>query len=53
MGWDDTALTGMVSPQEAAEMHSLCGWTPLDGWQVHERVVLRRKEVFLDGQILV
>jgi carbamoyl-phosphate synthase/aspartate carbamoyltransferase/dihydroorotase len=39
----------------AAEMHTRCGWTPFEGWQVKgrvKRVVLRDKEVFLDGKIL-
>jgi carbamoyl-phosphate synthase / aspartate carbamoyltransferase / dihydroorotase len=39
----------------ASEMHSRCGWTPFEGWQVKgrvQRVVLRGKEAFLDGKIL-
>jgi len=39
----------------AADMHSRCGWTPFEGWQVRgrvKRVVLRGEEVYLDGQIL-
>ena len=39
----------------AAEMHSRCGWTPFEGWQVKgrvRRVVLRDREVFLDGKVL-
>jgi carbamoyl-phosphate synthase/aspartate carbamoyltransferase/dihydroorotase len=39
----------------AAEMHSRCGWTPFEGWQVKgrvRRVVLRDIEVFLDGKVL-
>ena len=39
----------------SAELHSRCGWTPFEGWQVKgrvTRVVLRGKEVFKDGQIL-
>jgi carbamoyl-phosphate synthase/aspartate carbamoyltransferase/dihydroorotase len=40
----------------ASEMHSRCGWTPFEGWQVKgrvTRVVLRGREAFKDGQILV
>jgi carbamoyl-phosphate synthase / aspartate carbamoyltransferase / dihydroorotase len=40
----------------AAEMHSRCGWTPFEGWQVKgrvTRVVLRGCEAFNDGKILV
>ena len=40
----------------AAEMHSRCGWTPFEGWPVKgrvQRVVLRGKEAFRDGKILV
>lgn len=40
----------------AAEMHSRCGWTPFEGWQVKGRVmrvVLRGREAFKDGKILV
>jgi carbamoyl-phosphate synthase/aspartate carbamoyltransferase/dihydroorotase len=40
----------------AAEMHSRCGWTPFEGWQVRGkviRVVLRGREAFKDGKILV
>jgi carbamoyl-phosphate synthase/aspartate carbamoyltransferase/dihydroorotase len=39
----------------AAEMHSRCGWTPFEGWQVTgrvTRVVLRGQEAYRDGQIL-
>jgi carbamoyl-phosphate synthase/aspartate carbamoyltransferase/dihydroorotase len=39
----------------AAEMHSRCGWTPFEGWQVKGRVmrvVLRGKDIFLSGKIL-
>jgi carbamoyl-phosphate synthase/aspartate carbamoyltransferase/dihydroorotase len=39
----------------AADMHSRCGWTPFEGWQVKgrvRRVVLRGCEVFKDGRIL-
>lgn len=38
-----------------SEMHSRCGWTPFEGWQVHGRirkVVLRGKPAFDDGKIL-
>jgi dihydroorotase-like cyclic amidohydrolase len=40
---------------KAADMHSRCGWTPFEGWQVKgrvTRVVLRGKEVCKDGKIL-
>ncbi|KAF0109048.1 MAG: carbamoyl-phosphate synthase / aspartate carbamoyltransferase / dihydroorotase [Anaerolineaceae bacterium] len=40
----------------AANMHSRCGWTPFEGWQVKgrvTRVVLRGREAFKDGKILV
>ena len=40
----------------AAEMHSRCGWTPFEGWQVKgrvTRVVLRGREAYKDGKILV
>ena len=40
----------------AAEMHSRCGWTPFEGWQVNGRVthvILRGREAFKDGMILV
>lgn len=39
----------------ASEMHSRCGWTPFEGWQVKgrvTRVVLRGQEAYRDGQIL-
>ena len=39
----------------AAEMHSRCGWTPFEGWQVKgrvTRVVLRGQEAYKDGKIL-
>jgi carbamoyl-phosphate synthase/aspartate carbamoyltransferase/dihydroorotase len=41
---------------KAAEMHSRCGWTPFEGWKVRgrvTRVVLRGREAFKDGKILV
>ena len=41
---------------KASEMHSRCGWTPFEGWQVKgrvTRVVLRGREAFNHGQILV
>jgi carbamoyl-phosphate synthase/aspartate carbamoyltransferase/dihydroorotase len=40
---------------KASEMHSRCGWTPFEGWQVKgrvRRVVLRGVEAFRDGEIL-
>ena len=39
----------------AAELHSRCGWTPFEGWQVKgrvTRVVLRGKEAYKDGAML-
>jgi carbamoyl-phosphate synthase/aspartate carbamoyltransferase/dihydroorotase len=39
----------------AADLHSRCGWTPFEGWQVKgrvTRVVLRGKEAFKDGLAL-
>jgi carbamoyl-phosphate synthase / aspartate carbamoyltransferase / dihydroorotase len=39
----------------AADGHSRCGWTPFEGQKVRgrvQRVVLRGKEVFRDGQVL-
>ena len=39
-----------------SESHTRCNWTPFEGWKVRgrvRRVVLRGKEVFKDGQILV
>lgn len=39
----------------SADLHSRCGWTPFEGYQVKgrvRRVVLRGKEVFKDGEIL-
>ena len=39
----------------AADLHSRCGWTPFEGWQVKgrvTRVVLRGQEVYEDGEIL-
>ena len=39
----------------AAEMHSRCGWTPFEGWQVKgrvRRVVLRGRDAFKDGKVL-
>jgi carbamoyl-phosphate synthase/aspartate carbamoyltransferase/dihydroorotase len=41
---------------KASEMHSRCGWTPFDGWKVRgrvQRVVLRGREAFGDGRVLV
>ncbi len=40
----------------AADLHSRCGWTPFEGWQVKgrvTRVVLRGREAFRDGKVLV
>lgn len=39
----------------AADLHSRCGWTPFEGWQVRgrvERVVLRGEEAYKDGKVL-
>ena len=36
-------------------LHSRCGWTPFEGWQVKgqvKRVVLRGEEVYKDGKVL-
>lgn len=41
---------------KASEMHSRCGWSPFEGWKVKgrvTRVVLRGREAFKDGKILV
>ena len=41
---------------KASELHSRCGWTPFEGRKVKgrvTRVVLRRREAFKDGKILV
>jgi carbamoyl-phosphate synthase/aspartate carbamoyltransferase/dihydroorotase len=40
----------------ASELHSRCGWTPFEGWKVKgrvTRVVLRGREAYRDGQVLV
>jgi len=40
----------------AADLHSRCGWTPFEGWQVRgrvRRVTLRGREAFKDGRALV
>ncbi|MFZ5921384.1 MAG: amidohydrolase family protein [Chloroflexota bacterium] len=40
----------------AADLRSRCGWTPFEGWRVKgrvARVVLRGREAFRDGRILV
>jgi dihydroorotase-like cyclic amidohydrolase len=37
-------------------MHSRCGWTPFEGWQVKGRVtqvMLRGREAYKDGKIFV
>jgi carbamoyl-phosphate synthase / aspartate carbamoyltransferase / dihydroorotase len=39
---------------KAAEMHSRCGWTPFEGWQVRgrvTRVVLRGEDAYRDEKI--
>jgi len=38
-----------------ADLHSRCGWTPFEGWQVKgrvTRVVLRGKDAYKDGKVL-
>jgi len=40
----------------ASEMHSRCGWTPFEGWNVRGRVlkvVLRGQKVYQEGEVLV
>ena len=39
----------------AADLHSRCGWTPFEGWQVQgrvRRVVLRGEEAYKDGKVM-
>ncbi len=39
----------------AADLHSRCGWTPFEGWQVRgrvTRVLLRGQEGYKDGEVL-
>jgi carbamoyl-phosphate synthase/aspartate carbamoyltransferase/dihydroorotase len=39
----------------ASQLHTRCGWTPFEGYQVRgrvRRVTLRGKEAFRDGQVL-
>jgi len=39
----------------ATDLHSRCGWTPFEGWQVRGRVmrvVLRGEEAYKDGKVL-
>jgi len=39
----------------AVDLHSRCGWTPFEGWQVIgrvTRVVLRGEETYKDGKVL-
>jgi carbamoyl-phosphate synthase/aspartate carbamoyltransferase/dihydroorotase len=39
----------------STDLHSKCGWTPFEGWQVKgrmKRVVLRGEEVYKDGKVL-
>jgi carbamoyl-phosphate synthase/aspartate carbamoyltransferase/dihydroorotase len=39
----------------STELHSKCGWTPFEGWQVRgrvKRVVLRGQDVYNDGEVL-
>jgi carbamoyl-phosphate synthase/aspartate carbamoyltransferase/dihydroorotase len=39
----------------AADLHSRCGWTPFEGWQVRgrvKRVFLRGEDAYLDGEVL-
>jgi carbamoyl-phosphate synthase/aspartate carbamoyltransferase/dihydroorotase len=40
---------------KASELHSRCGWTPFEGWQVNGRlrkVIFRGKIVYEDGRVL-
>jgi carbamoyl-phosphate synthase/aspartate carbamoyltransferase/dihydroorotase len=40
---------------KAVDLHSHCGWTPFEGWQVRgrvKRVVLRGEEAYKDGKVL-
>ena len=40
---------------KAEDLHSRCGWTPFEGWQVRgrvRRVVLRGKTAYQDGKVL-
>ena len=48
---DEDAKYEIRSP----DLHSRCGWTPFEGWQVQgrvKRVILRGQEVYQDGKIL-
>jgi len=48
---DEKAVYGI----HAADLHSRCGWTPFEGWQVRgrvTRVLLRGQEVYKDGDVL-
>jgi carbamoyl-phosphate synthase/aspartate carbamoyltransferase/dihydroorotase len=39
----------------STDLHSKCGWTPFEGWQVKgrvKRVVLRGQDVYKDGEVL-
>ena len=41
---------------KAANQFTRCGWTPFEGWKVKgrvTRVVLRGREAFKDGKVLV
>jgi dihydroorotase-like cyclic amidohydrolase len=41
---------------KASDQFTRCGWTPFDGWKVKgkvKRVILRGREAFKDGKILV
>jgi carbamoyl-phosphate synthase/aspartate carbamoyltransferase/dihydroorotase len=40
---------------KAEDLHSRCGWTPFEGWQVRgrvRRVMLRGKTAYQDGKVL-
>ena len=40
---------------KAEDLHSRCGWTPFEGWQVRgrvRRVVLRGSTAYQDGKVL-
>ncbi len=49
----DENATWEIRPQE---LFTRCGWTPFEGWKVRgrvRRVVLRGREAFCDGRLLV
>jgi hypothetical protein len=49
------SLPSFGSFYETTFLHSRCGWTPFEGWQVKgrvTRVVLHGKEAYKDGEVL-